>query len=85
MLSICEQQLGPEHPHTANSLNNLAHLYQSQGNDEQAEPLYQRALVICEQQLGRDHPSTQQVRENYATLLRAMGRESEAKQVEEAG
>jgi tetratricopeptide (TPR) repeat protein len=57
-LAIREQQLGPDHPHTASSLNNLAELYRAQGKYEQAEPLFQRALAILEQQLGPDHPDT---------------------------
>ncbi len=81
-LAICEQQLGPEHPHTATSLNNLAGLYDAQGKDEQAEPLLKRALAIREQQLGPEHPHTAIARENYISLLRAMGREAEVKQVE---
>jgi tetratricopeptide (TPR) repeat protein len=45
-------------PDTATSLNNLSALYRAQGKDEQAEPLYQRALAIHEQQLGPLHPAT---------------------------
>jgi tetratricopeptide (TPR) repeat protein len=52
------QELGPDHPDTAESLNNLAILYFYQGKYEQAEPLYQRALAIYEQQLGPLHPDT---------------------------
>ena len=50
-ITIREHQLGPEHPDTAQSLQNLAPLYCKQGKYEQAEPLLQRALAICEQQL----------------------------------
>jgi len=66
-----------EHPYTAQSLNNLATLYQDQGKYEQAEPLLKRALSICEQQMGLEHPDTQVVRGKYASLLRAMGRDEE--------
>jgi tetratricopeptide (TPR) repeat protein len=38
-LALCEQLLGPEHPDTLSSLNNLAILYDDQGKYEQAEPL----------------------------------------------
>ena len=51
-LAIREKQLGPEHPDTATSLNNLAGLYHAQGKYEQAEPLYQRALAICGTAVG---------------------------------
>jgi tetratricopeptide (TPR) repeat protein len=66
--------LGPDHPDTAQSLNNLAALYRAQGKYVQAEPLYQRALTICEQQLGPDHPDTATIQENYAELLKNMRR-----------
>src|SRR5260370_1130741 len=81
-LAIREQQLGPQHPDTASSLNNLALLYRAQGKYEQAEPLLKRALAICEQQLGSEHPNTAIARENYISLLRAMGRQDEAGQME---
>jgi tetratricopeptide (TPR) repeat protein len=40
ILAIVEQLLGPEHPSTATSLNNLAELYRNQGRYGDAEPLY---------------------------------------------
>ncbi|MFZ3327054.1 MAG: tetratricopeptide repeat protein [Methylocella sp.] len=40
----------------ATSLNNLAALYDDQGQYAQAEPLYQRALTIGEKALGPEHP-----------------------------
>ena len=47
-LKINEKALGPEHPDTAKSLNNLALLYDKMGDYAKAEPLYQRALKIRE-------------------------------------
>ncbi|WP_146034064.1 tetratricopeptide repeat protein, partial [Nostoc cycadae] len=38
--------LGEEHPSVANSLNNLALLYNSQGRYSEAEPLYIQALAL---------------------------------------
>ena len=46
-LAISEKQLGPEHPSTATSLNNLAGLYLSIGAYAKVEPLYLRALSIA--------------------------------------
>jgi tetratricopeptide (TPR) repeat protein len=71
-LAICEQVLGPNHPDTARSLNNLAFLYQSQGDYEHAKPLYERALAIMERTLGSNHPDTKIVRRNHAMLLEDM-------------
>jgi CHAT domain-containing protein len=57
----------------ANSLNNLAALYDIQGNYGAAEPLYQRALRIREAALGRDHPSVATSLSNLAVLYSAQG------------
>ncbi len=62
--SRCEQRLGPDHPDTAGSLNNLAELYRAQGSYAQAEPLYKRALAIWEKVLGPEHLTTITVRGN---------------------
>ena len=77
-LAIREQALGPDHPDTAQSLNNLAALYYAQGRYAEAEPLYRRALAIREQALGPDHPDTAQSLNNLAALYYAQGRYAEA-------
>ncbi len=81
-LAIREQQVGPQHPDTASSLNNLAGLYANQGKYEQAEPLLKRALSICKRQLGVRHPNTVRMRGTYASLLRTMGRDADAASLE---
>jgi tetratricopeptide (TPR) repeat protein len=58
-LDILKLQLGNDHPHVAQSLNNLAQLYFSQENYLEAENLAQQALVIYQQKLGSEHPDTQ--------------------------
>ena len=50
-LALREQALGSEHPDVAQSLNNLAGLYKTQGWYAKAEPLYQRSLAIVEKAL----------------------------------
>jgi tetratricopeptide (TPR) repeat protein len=77
-LAIFEHQLGPEHPDTAQSLNNLAELYYAQGRYEQAELLYERALAIREQQLGPQHPETAQCLNNLAALYKEQGKYARA-------
>ena len=76
-LHIFEQQLGPEHPRVAASLNNLANLYKQRGKYAEAEPLYQRALHIFEQQLGPEHPNVAHPLNNLANLFRLQGRYAE--------
>lgn len=68
-LEIKEKLLGPDHPSTATSLNNLAELYESQGKYNQAVPLYKRALKIRENVLGPDHPDTATSINNLAFLI----------------
>jgi len=72
-LAIWEQALGPEHPHVATSLNNLARLYDAQGAYAKAEPLYARALAICEKALGPEHPHMATCLNNLAVLYHAQG------------
>jgi len=55
-LKIIETVLGPDHPNTATSLDNLANLHQAMGNHVAALPLYTRALKIREAAFGPDHP-----------------------------
>ncbi len=69
-LSIKERSLGPEHPDTATSLDNLASLYKDVGQDVQAQPLYKRALAIREKVLGPEHPDTATSLDNLAELYK---------------
>ncbi len=68
-----EKALGPDHPDTATSLNNLASLYGDQGLYTKAEPLVIRALAITEKALGPDHPSTALSLNNLAILYGDQG------------
>ena len=72
-LAIREKALGPEHPDTATSLNNLAMLLQAQGDYAAARPLFERALAIREKALGPEHPDTATSLNNLAILLQAQG------------
>jgi tetratricopeptide (TPR) repeat protein len=57
-LAIREQALGPTHPDTAQSLNNLAMLLYDQDQLDQAVPLVERAVAISMERLGASHPDT---------------------------
>ncbi len=72
-LAIKEKVFGPEHPDTAESLNNLAVLLWYQGDSIGARPLYERALAIHEKVLGPEHPDTATSLNNLATFLVAQG------------
>jgi tetratricopeptide (TPR) repeat protein len=55
LLAIREKAFGRDRPDVAQSLNNLALLYQAQCRYTDAEPLDKRAVAIREKALGRDH------------------------------
>ena len=78
-LAIHEEALGPEHPDTARSLNNLADLLQIQGDLTTARPLHERALAIREKAFGPEHPQTAESVGNFAALLRDQGDLAEAR------
>ena len=77
-MEASERILGPEHPNTLTSLNNLAVLLYEKGDDDAAEPLYRRALEASERILGPEHPRTLTSVNSLAMLLNATGRLAEA-------
>ena len=68
------ENFGPEDPHLATSLNNLAVLYRTQSKYTEAEPLYQRALAIREKALGPEHPHVATSLNNLAFLYYTQGK-----------
>ncbi len=62
--------LGPDHPDTLTSRNNLALAYQWTGDVNRAIPLYEQTLADSDRVLGKDHPSTLTTRNNLATAYR---------------
>jgi tetratricopeptide (TPR) repeat protein len=77
-LAINEKALGPDHPNTATTLNNLALLYNSQGRYAEAEPLYQQALELSRELLGDRHPDVAGSLFNLGALRYNQGRYPEA-------
>ncbi len=77
-LAAQERVLGPEHPSTLTSVNNLAGLLVGRGALGEAEPLYRRALAAQERVLGPEHPSTLTSVNNLAVLLERRGASGEA-------
>jgi len=72
-LAISEKAVGPKHPLTARSLNNLASLLQAQGDLAGARLLYERALAIRENTLEPRHPYIASSLRDLANLLQAQG------------
>ena len=79
------RRYGPDHPHVATALNNLAGLLRATNRLAEAEPLYRRALAIDEASYGPDHPTVATALNNLAELLRATNRLAEAEPLLPAG
>ena len=70
--------LGPDHPDTFTSRNNLAYAYQSAGRLGEAITLYEQVLPDRIRVLGEDHPDTFTSRNNLAYAYQSAGRLGEA-------
>lgn len=82
-LAVREEVLGPEHPATVISLNNLADLFQAGGDLPEAQLLYERTLRVNEKLLGPDHPDTATSLNNLAGVLWAQNRVAAARPLSE--
>src|SRR5208282_1491763 len=72
-VEVAKHTLGPDHPKTADALNDLGFIFQKIGNYAKAEPLYQEALRIRQKVLGSEHSDTAESLNNLASLYWAMG------------
>jgi tetratricopeptide (TPR) repeat protein len=73
-LAISEKAPSSQHPKLAETLNNLAELYRTQGRYAEAEPLYERALTIAEKALGPNNSDFATMLNNLALLYEDQGR-----------
>ena len=78
LLADQERVLGPDHPATLNSRNDLAEAYRAAGRVAEAIPLHERTLADYERVLGPDHPGTLASRNNLANAYQNAGRAAEA-------
>ena len=70
--------LGPDHPDTLASRNNLAGAYRAAGRLTEAITLYEQVLLDSIRVLGENHPNTLNSRNNLACAYAAAGRITEA-------
>ncbi len=77
-LKLRRAELGPAHPETVASLNNLAEALQAEGKFEQALPFCEEAFRLADATLGREHADTLTSMSNLATAREGIGRRSEA-------
>jgi general secretion pathway protein A len=72
------EEYWPRDPKLANSLNNIANAYRTQGKYEEAEANYKRAATILENSVGSHHPNLATVLNNLAVLYRKQSKYQEA-------
>ncbi len=70
-LALREEALGPEHPDSIESLNNLAVALWRSGAAEQAIAMHEDALDRCERALGEEHRRTAETLNALAVKLEA--------------
>jgi eukaryotic-like serine/threonine-protein kinase len=68
------EKLGPDHPDTLTSMNDLAVGYDDAGKPDLALPLHEETLKLRKARLGPDHPSTLTSMNNLATGYEAVGK-----------
>src|SRR6266849_4480788 len=79
-MDIQQRVLGPEHPDTLTSMNNLA--TDLDDSDAEAEKLFRETLDIKRRVLGPEHPDTLLAMSNLAYVLADKGRDAEAEKLE---
>jgi tetratricopeptide (TPR) repeat protein len=67
-VEVAKRVRGPEHPETADALQNLGLVFERIGDDAKAESLFQEALRIRQKALGPEHPDTATGLTNLALL-----------------
>jgi tetratricopeptide (TPR) repeat protein len=70
--------MGPEHPETLRSINNLAEVLYNQGKYEETESMERQVLAQRERLLGSEHPDTLSSKSNLARVLDMQGEYEEA-------
>src|SRR3989442_154683 len=78
LIEIRSRVLGPEHPDTLWSRNNLAKALGGQGKYAEAEAEFRAVLKLLDKVLGPEHPDTLQSCYDFAFGLRRQNRLEEA-------
>src|SRR5438876_2235032 len=77
-LEVRRRVLGPDHPDSITSMNELANAYRDDGKLGRALPLFEEALKRLTTLLGPDHPDTPTVMNNLGNAHWAAGRPDRA-------
>ena len=68
--------LGPEHPSTATTYNNIARVFRAQGDYAKALMYYEKALAVRKAKLGEAHPYTQNTQRSVQKMEQIIKRKS---------
>ena len=82
LLDLKRRVLGPEHPGTLTTMNNLACSLGSQGKHAEAEQMQRELLHVQRRVLGPEHPNTLDTTCTLANSLGGQGKHAEAEQME---
>jgi serine/threonine protein kinase len=83
-MEIRRRVLGPEHPDTLNSMNDLAEALRNEGHYAEAEKLQRETLDIRRRVLGPEDPDTLNSMNNLANTLWEDGKYAEAEKLNRA-
>ena len=81
VLGVQRRVLGPEHPHTLNTMGNLACALTGQGKHAEAEQMERELLDVRRRVLGPEHPSALATMCNLGCSLHGQGKHAEAEQM----
>jgi serine/threonine-protein kinase len=76
--ALFARHLGPGHPDTLTSMNNLANSYAALGRHADALQLREQTLTLLKARLGPGHPNTLMTMNNLAIGYAALGRHADA-------
>src|SRR5262249_23589952 len=80
-LQLKKTKLGPDHPDTILTMNNLAAGYKDAGKLDLALTLYEQSVKLSRAKLGADHPDTQWYMTGLAIAYQTAGKLDQAQAV----
>ena len=83
IFSSHQSRIGSKHPDMLGIVKSLANLHTNEGQYDEAEKSYKRALADREAQLGTKHPDTLEAAESLANIYIKNGRYDESEQLYE--
>ena len=78
---ICKKIFCEDHADVAKSYNNLASVYDSLGEYNQAKELQEKALMLCKKIFGEDHANVATSYNNLASVYNRLGEYNQAKEL----